>query len=285
MPTLFCLEHSRLNARVVKKSGSLLFKAIIIEPRCDCEQEVLKVKNNCSDLNVLASGLSNNAFWFTMNAAGEIDGLTFASGENPAAIGIKKNLVGELSMTMPDKGDNRVMFTKNRVVGDAKYVTRYRVHPFTRQPDRNKVDGLLVRKEKYSTRPPLGLEKLPYARTEWVYMVIGGDVDLDSSPAPVPTRVASFEQYRVDPIMLRVQTNSSVVVLSRLELNLQKIERFPAATTCVLPFQTNAQRTSDLSFVEADSNVQPHPGWPQQHVLEGNVEDSLGASMYHWEMI
>jgi len=238
--------------------GDSLFKATIAGVHSKCIEDSVKVDNNCDGLQSLALSLTSNPFWLTVNAIGEITGLTFPQSETPEVISIKKNLVGELSMTAPETEENKVMFTRSRHFGVTKYTTRYRVHPYSRHPDRTplRINGVIVRKEKTTNRPPQGNEVGRYRRNTWVYMVIGGDVAPESSPAPVPTRVASLEQVRVDPAFLKLNKNDTMYVLSRVVMELTEIKTIKRESECVLPFQKNAQGVTDLSFLQENEQQQ-----------------------------
>lgn len=211
----------------------MLLRASLKDIRAECVNEP-GYNNNCDTLDQLASNLTTYPFWFTHNANGEIITMDFNKYDSLEMMGIKQNLVRDISLTVAKNGETREVFARYYQSANSTVGTRYRVRPFTRHAhDDNRIEGVVVRKDRASKRPSVG-PRLPtdpafqIERHSWVFMIIGGDIAPSNGPSPVPTFISVLEETQLDPAKLRfIQPNNTanVFVLSHLDVTLRSISK------------------------------------------------------------
>jgi hypothetical protein len=236
----------------------LLFKATIDRVEHECaEAEARRNGNSCRVLSLTANSLGTFPFWVSMSYEGEVLDVAFDTFEGPEARAVKKTLVNDFSLASGDPGQRSGAFTRETRLGDSRYTTQYRIDPFTRNRAAGSgVDGLVVRKTRTVQEPPAVVAGTVgsgnVTRRGWVYMVVGGDVG-GARPAPVPTRVSSTEEARVDPNHVPPTAGvrgEALYVLSRVELELRQLGDTAPMARCEPFGDRNALEATSLLQLE-----------------------------------
>jgi len=208
-------------------------------------------------LTIEPSELGENTNRITFSEKGEITDIYYDVDDPRETRGIKKNLVEDLGLTAPDRKDDPRKFSKKETIGKSTYETLYSINPFTLPEGKSQsVGGIVVRKWRTSKHPPQivngRVSDGEYVRTGWVYTIIGGMIE-SNRPAPVPTRVASTEQVKVDRGMIpkSAGVEGDLYILSRVEMDLMSVFSITAksAAQCTPDGKVeNEKETPTLGF-------------------------------------